>query len=234
MCKHPRDLSTRTQSPALRDLSLSVEMTRIGSTAVAEPRILTPHGCTAMICNRLLQLKYPVRSSRIVGEEQRNGNVADGNAPGRRAIEPPMMCVAVEGECGLMAIDNFGKPRATQVWKYFLRFALDGFGDRRVMRNDDGLGCSQHGDCTLQLQCFIDGSLHEGLDFLFAEGSQHTATESADESLGSGKAHAVVLITAAVKDFDALVRHHPHQLLFLATFIIVVSQHGHDRHAQAN
>src|SRR5215469_17634741 len=41
-CSHSRDLSTRTQSPALRDPSWSVEMTEIGGRAVAEPNVFTP------------------------------------------------------------------------------------------------------------------------------------------------------------------------------------------------
>src|SRR5215469_7823012 len=51
-CSHSRDLSTRTQSPASRDPSWSVEMTEIGGRAVAEAmttalyRVIAAHTAT--------------------------------------------------------------------------------------------------------------------------------------------------------------------------------------------
>src|SRR5260370_34748573 len=181
-----------------------------------------------------LQVKDGMRSSGIRGEKQCYGDVADRNAPDCYTIQLAVMRMSVQSERGPVPVNDFSEPRATEIGKNFLRFSLYGFGYGRVMCHNDDLARTQHRHGPLQLHCFINRSLHEGLSFFLSEGGQSPAAEAADKPFGSGKAHAVPFITAAVKNFDSFIGHHFHQLLLLTAFVVVISQYGHDWNPQAD
>src|SRR5437763_7124717 len=146
----------------------------------------------------------------------------DGNSGGGLAVRRSQMGVTVQGEYGPMPVNHLRQPGTAQVGPDFSWLTLNGIGARSIVGHDDCLLCPQHGEGALQFHGLINGSLDKRLDLLLAKSSEHPTPKTAHEALGSGKAHAIALVTAAVQHLYAFGSHELHKLLLLAALIIMV------------
>src|ERR1700682_3092770 len=173
-------------------------------------------------------LENSEHSGRFLALKDLHGYVVHGNTGGGLAFRGAMMSMAVKYHVSAMTIDDFGQTRTAQVRIDFRRLSQDRVANRRIVKDHDTLGSSQVRHSAFQLQCFVDGSLNERLDFRFSESGQRAPSEAAGKALGAGKPHAVALVGRAIKKLDSGVRHHPRELALSPAFVVVISQDSHD------
>src|SRR6476646_2435031 len=145
-----------------------------------------------------------------------------------------MVGMAVDHEVGAVTVHYLSQAGSAKERKDFCRFSLHGSCDGRVMQHHDPFLGAQLRHGALKFQGFVDGCTNEGFDLGLSKGGENAAAEAANKSLGSGKAHAVPLVSASVQNLDSFGSHHAHELGFATAFEVVITKHGNDGDAQPN
>src|SRR3979490_3411790 len=159
----------------------------------------------------------------------RRRHVVDRRAARRTAEAPAMMGVAVDYRTHLEAVDGFAEPRRTQKWEDLRWLAFNGVLHRRIMQYHDRALTVDRAHCVLETHRFAHGLGHEILDDGFAERREHTMAKAAEKALHADEGDPVALIRLAVEYVHAGSFQDVLDLLDLTGFVIVVSEHAHDR-----
>ena len=158
----------------------------------------------------------------------------DGNPGSCLAVQLAVVSVTMECDGGLVAVNDFGQARTSQVRPDFSGFAFHCVHNRSIVSHDHSFLRSQHGESALQLHGLIYRGLHKSLYFFFTKCRKHAPAKTAEKALGSGKANAVSFVAAAVQNFDSFSSHQADELLLLSALIIMVPEHRHNGNAQAH
>src|SRR2546422_8183414 len=170
------------------------------------------------------------RTIRRLPLEQGQAYVVDGHLAAHPALGPPVMGVPVEDGGHGIAGERLYEPTRAEKRKDLAWLTLHRLLDRRVVKDGDALGRPQLRERRLELEGFVDGLAHESLDDILAPGLERALTEASAQTLGAGKAHAVDLASLAVQQVDSGVDEQTLDLVRLVRFVVVVAEHGDDRH----
>src|SRR4051794_40100645 len=127
------------------------------------------------------------------------------------------------------AVDRVAEPLRAEILEDLLRLALDGTGDRGIMKHRDAALGAQGAQLVLELARFVQRLVDEGLGDRLAERGELAAPVAAHEAFDAGEADAF--------DLHRLLVQYPHpgvvedrrDLVRLAAFIIVIAEHADDR-----
>ena len=112
-----------------------------------------------------LHVENAVEGVRVVGLQDMDRHVVDGNSGRGFAIGFAVVGVAMDYKVGSVTVDDFGQTGRTKVGKDLRRFAFDGVTDGSVVNDDNALLGAKLRHGALQLQRFVDRGLHKGFYF---------------------------------------------------------------------
>ncbi len=136
--------------------------------------------------------------------------------------------MAVEDHVHRIARERLLQSARSEVRVDLQRLAGHGAGNWGVVQQGDLSFRPEPAQCTLQLQCLINGFPHELLDQRLPPGAKRPAAEPAGKALHASKTDPEELMGLAIENPHPGIAQDSGDLADLSAFVVVVSEDRYD------